>query len=550
MTDIQIYAGTLTASETERSATGLLVPFGEECASNLGRFRVDTGAFSIPDDVTGLSLTIEHEREQVAGGVSKLTHTDQGVVATFSFANTPQGDQALADARTGKRRNLSAEVADVVISAGKAISGRIFGASLVKAGAFPSATLLAAATDTDITPAPPAADEPQETTEKFTDELTDAQGKKYVRTVTRTTRVEPDGDGGTKTTITEKSVIEEPAAPAETEEEPVGTATVPSTLTASAAGISTKKDFSANDVFDMMTKVMAGEDTAGTLLAALTDIKISGAGTLPVGGTAVQPAWLGEVFSAKSYERRYIPLIRNGSITAIDEKGFSIAAGAEPVQVWAGNKAELPSASGTTASISSVFQRWGVANDIAREFYDIPAGRPVIEAYIRLLVNSYARVTDKWTLGQLYAAAGAPVAAEVYPAQYNAAIGKLIQAIDLVDTSDTDPTWAVVAPDLFKLLRFTPKDLIPEYVTFSVSRDGATADGSVTVVRDKTGTLAAGQVLAGSGDVAHVNELPGATPMQLDALDIARGGIDKAVIGYTQYMTEYPAGLKLVGVAP
>jgi hypothetical protein len=561
MTDIQIYAGTLTANADDRSATGLLVPFGEKCSSNLGSFEVDPGVFTIPDDLTGVGLNVEHEREQVVGAPTKLTDTAAGTVATFSFAKTPEGDRALADALSGKRKNLSVEVADVVIRAGKAVSGRIFGAALVKAGAFPSATLLAAAADTpgvpDAPAAPAAGEPPVETTTTSTDEFVDEAGVTHKRTTTRVVKVETDDTGNTTTTVTETQVIEEPDPTQNTDpnkENPVTTtapASVPATLAAKSAPA--KAALSANDVFAMMTAVMTGQPLGdkdnATLLAALTDIKTSGVGQLPVGGSAIQPAWLGEVWQKKPYNRRYIPLIQHGDIVAFEEKGFSIATGDEPVKAWNGNKAELPTTSGTTAPITGVFQRWAVANDIAREFYDIPAGRAVIDAFVRLLINSYSKVTDYWTLEQLVAGATAQVDADTFPDGYSAALGKVIQAIDLVDDTDADPSFVVVAADVWKDLRYTPFEQIPQYITFGVGRSEGEADGTVHLVRDKASKLAAGQVLAGGYDVAHLNELPGESPVQLDALDIAHGGIDKAFMGYTQYMTDYAAGLVLVGDA-
>lgn len=325
--------------------------------------------------------------------------------------------------------------------------------------------------------------------------------------------------------------------------------TAPAAVPAQLLAQSTKRDLTASEVFDSVANIMQGQDPTGNLLAALSDIKTSGSGQLPVGGNAIQPAWLGELASQKAYQRRYMTLIRQGNIEAIDEKGFRVATGSEPIQAWAGNKAEMPTMTGTTSAITSVFQRWGVANDIAREFYDIPAARPVIEAYFRLLVNSYYRVTDFWTLSQLATSAGAQVDAETFPTGYDAAFGKVLQAIDLVDDTDAEPTSVVVAADVWKALRYTPKDLIPEYVTFSLNRTDGVGDGNVLVLKDKSGTLEAGQVLGISREAAHVNELPGAAPLTLDALDIAHGGIDKAVVGYTQFMAEKPEGLVLVGDA-
>ena len=109
MTDVQIYAGTVPASETERSAAGLLVPFDEECSSNLGKFKVNTGAFSIPTDLTGIGMNVEHEREHVVGAVTGLTTTDKGIVATLASQTPTRGTRhwptpAAASAKTSRSK--------------------------------------------------------------------------------------------------------------------------------------------------------------------------------------------------------------------------------------------------------------------------------------------------------------------------------------------------------------------------------------------------------------------------------------------------------------
>ena len=554
-----IIGGDLFATNEDRVVADMLLPFNVEGSTNLGKFTVEPGVIEVPNDVSHLIVNEGHSQMDPRGRFLAAEETPEGISARFQIAETPQGDALLAEIKS-KRENgmpmaLSAEVKDVLIRGGKAISGLLTGAAFVDRGAFPGAALLAAAADTPADPNAPAdtvvvdgIELPAQSESSFSTSSTDSNGAERATEETTVEEVEDLGDGTkriTRTTTVTTTITEPPADP-NTQENPMATqAAVPNQLLAK----STKNELGSSDVFDTIAKVMKGEEVPGDLLAALNDIKTSGTGQLPTGGKAIQPSWLGELFAEKSYIRRYMPLIRQGDITAFDEAGFRIAMGDEPVKPWSGNKADMPTTSGTTRAVTSVFQRWGVANDIAREFYDIPAGRAVIEAYMRHLVNSYARVTDYWTLQQMVASAGTQVDAETFPATYDAAIGKVVQAIDAVDDTDAEPTAVVVAADVWKALRYTPKDLIPEYVSFSLNRSGGTADGNVAVLKDKSGSLSAGQVLGISREAAHVNELPGASPMTLDALDIARGGIDKAVLGYTQYLAEGAEALVLIGDA-
>lgn len=560
MTYAQIYAGTLTASREDRTATGLLVPYGEQCSSNLGRFAVDSGAFSIPADLAGIGLNVEHEREQVVGQVTALTGTDQGVVATFSFAKTPEGEQALEDALSGKRRALSAEVAGVAIRAGKAVAGRIFGAALVKQGAFPSATLLAAAVDT----------EGASTTTHDESEYTDENGVVWRRVEDAEVTTESTETGEKTTTVT--TVTEEtetPEAPADpTKEEPMG---VPNTLTAAKVAGEKKTeqpDIDLGSIYASIANVKSGAPSheAHTLLAALADIKISGTNSLPVGGGVLQPNWVGKVWQGKEYTRKFINLARLGTaISAAGKKGYKLNRGtsASPVDrlggTWAGNKVEVPTGQAFTESISSTLRRFAFAADIAREFYDLPGGAEIVEAFIRLIVEDYAVWSDEMALTDLIAAS-TRVSPGTYPSvaghDYPVAMGQLIQGIRAVTKAKDTPSFAIVNSEAMDQLVYTPKDLIPEFISFSVSTEGtATADGKVQVVeapdsffetKTEENTPA---VLVGAQNAVEFDEV-GSTPIQIDALEIAKGGVDKALHGYLQTFLVRPESLVLVGTAP
>lgn len=138
MTEVIIDAGTLEFSADDMKATGLLIPYGVPARSNLGTFTFSAGDVTIPEDLTGMSLNSEHKRENVVGGFEAVhEQADVGIIATFAFANTPAGRQAFADAKSGKRKNLSAEVAGVRIQGGKALPGAsLFAAAVVEKPAF------------------------------------------------------------------------------------------------------------------------------------------------------------------------------------------------------------------------------------------------------------------------------------------------------------------------------------------------------------------------------------------------------------------------------
>jgi hypothetical protein len=148
----------LLASADDRVISARLLPYGEPCSSNLGRFTVNAGVLELPADASVAILNDGHRREvPLAAGIVYAEHPD-GVHASWRVAQSPDGDAALADIRAGRRTAVSVE-AEVVVEGGKATAGRIFGAALVSPGkrpAFPSALLLATAAADVQNPEDPA----------------------------------------------------------------------------------------------------------------------------------------------------------------------------------------------------------------------------------------------------------------------------------------------------------------------------------------------------------------------------------------------------------
>ena len=557
MTDVTIDAGTLTFSDEDLTATGLLVPYGVEARSNLGRFTVDAGVFEIPTDLTGSTLNIEHQREDVVGALREAREQPEaGILGTFKFRDTPEGRAAYEDAKSGKRRNLSAEVAGVRIRNGKAIAGRLFGAALVERPAFAGATLLAAEDTDGLEPIP----EPQEGRVVFEpDESGDIEVA--ATAIPETVTVVPaEGDPVT---------FEPPAAPAEeplVQEETLTAsdagATVPATLLA-AAGTSEEPTYDLGSIFASVAALRANPQDvkAQTLLAALADITTSGTNSLPASGV-IQPNWVGQLWQGKEYQRKFINQFKLGTDISIGgKKGYKIHRGiaSSPVDHlggdWAGNKTEVPTGRGFTQTAASTMDRFAFAADIAREFFDLPGGAELVAAFFRLVVEDYAIWSDEKALALALATAGDPVAPGTFPTEYPDAMGMLIQGILAVQRAKDTPSVSFVNSTAFEQLVYTPKDLVPEFVSFTVATEGtATADnGKVQVVEAPDSFFAAEgidnadpAVFVGARNAIEFDEL-GSTPLTIDALDIAKGGVDRAIHGYLQKFVVRPEALILLG---
>lgn len=553
---IEIDAGTLMFSDTEDLyATGVLVPYDVECRSSIGRFRVRPGSFSIPEDVSALSVNVEHDRTQPVAVFASITEQPgTGYMGRLRFSNTPEGRTAYAEAKSGKRKHLSVETRGVVIRDGHAVAGRIFGGAVVEHPAFPGATLLAAAADTpqDATSADGSTvtidgqDLPAhtETEDSHTDTASDGSETNYD---TRTTIDRKVLDDGTiQVTTTTVSVTTE--TPAETTDQTDTTTTegtptvtdtaIPSTFQGSqkknqddreAGGLSLREVnvllAAAHNGNAEAARTLADEgQRAADLYAALTDIKATGTGG--VAGALGQPKWIGEAYAQANFQRRYVPLLAHDDLTGFTIQGFRWDT--PPVMgAWAGNKTNVPSAGVAVSGYTKDANGFAGAHDVDRRLRDFSVPE-FWDGYWRHMSNSYNRLTDADALATLLAGATA-VTAGTIPTGIPTAAALIVDGYLAVQDEGT-PTFAIVAPDLWREFVLTPRDKTLEYLSVALNLEDGNV-GGFRVIPGRSTDIPAGQVLVGIGQAATVYELPG-SPIRVEGLDMVRGGIDPGAFGY------------------
>ncbi|KNY07921.1 hypothetical protein [Microbacterium sp. GCS4] len=565
---IHIEGGEVLASLDDRTVTGLLIPYGEKGRTNVGIFEVQAGAVRIPADPSVVTLNLDHDRFQPVGRATRIWEDSAvGIMASFAYASTPEGDAALADARNpkGERRSLSGEFR-TGIKNGKATGGVLAAAAQCARGAFPSAMVLAA-----DTPEVEDDEETEETTgdtvaESHTDDTyTDADGNKWTRVYDSET---VETDTGTQTTTTITETYTDPAAEAATdqEESEVTASAVPATQRKGAPTITTtERERDHRDVFAALAAIKRNRHDSDALevLAAFSDITVGGANALPTGGDVLRPNWLGKLYQGIPYEREYIDLATLGTDISLGGKaGYTIHRGtaADPLDrfdgSWAGNKAAIKSGVARTLKKASSLDRFAFGNDIGREFWDLPGGEEVIEEYIALIVEDHLRWSDELALDVIRTVAGDPIAPTEYPGvaghDFPDALGQMIQGIMAVKRKKADgrkdvPTFVIANEAAYEELLYTPKDLVPEFVKFSASTDGeGNADGLRLVMGD-TGVENTPSVIVGSGKAIDFDEIAGG-PLKIDALDLPRGGVDKAVHGYLQTFIVRPEAIVHIGI--
>lgn len=541
MTIVQFEGQTLHASVPDRLVSGMLLPFGVLGNTNLGRFSVDPGTFSYPTDVTVLNANEGHLPHEPRARFESLTETPAGLLASFRVADGAEGDTLLArladPADADAPRSLSVEVHDVVVKAGKAIKGRIFGAAFVKRGAFPGATLMAA----DFGEETPGADpSPPAVVTEATAEVVALD----VETVPERVTITPRTDGAESVTFT-------PEAPADNEGDTTLNASRPATygIRRTPVAGSTGDGRTLRDVCTLLARSVSDSGAArdlhaefaasGDLFAALVDVAHDGTGS--TGAATRLPQWVGELWNGRLFERRIVPLFGHADLTAIDIQGWEW--NVKPVMAeWAGNKSAVPSSAISTKPGTGKAKRYAGAHDIAREFRDFP-NPEFWEGYFRAMTESYARLTDQAVLVDALAYAK-PVTQGAIPTGIPAGMARIVDgALAVLD--EGLPTFAVVNKADYREILLTRNDDTLAYLNAALGLEEGTVSSFKVIPH---GSIPANRTLVGIASALTVHELPG-SPIRTEGLDMVKGGIDEALFGYAGTMKHDADALALVGPA-
>lgn len=575
MTETTTEVGLFSRVDDTRTVRGLLLPFNElsrTSSSATPPVMFSASAVALPRDPSAITLNDSHSQFAPLGRATSLEITDAGVEAVFSIFNTDEGDAFLSDPT---KRKLSAEFGALVRNGQNAVRSRLTGAAVCAEGAFASAALfsLAEGVDAEETTDVPSSDEysapDRDNSSRTISEFTDSEGVRW-------RRIEEYSSKSTVEKITDSAPVDEETQK-DSEEE---------TMTASATGVQTPapiatpgiaapavEDVDLHAVFSAMANLKNGSqvEDAESALFALADIKTTGTGALP-GTGVIQPAWVGRLWQGKRYQRKYMDLVTRtvGPIDLGGRSGFRISQDTALVQKRTGEKVELPTGSASTAKRDSTRDSYGYAADVAQEWNYLSGGAEVMQAFWEGVADSYAKLTDEDALRTLFKVAsqgdsatalsrrvapgslptGTPANSAYYPG-----IVQLIQAIEAIGDADDDASWAVVNPVLWSQLLFTPKELLPEFVSLAVTAGTGTGsvDGKVIVKKAPQsffpGTKATDpQVIAGSKTAVEFKEL-GETPLTIDAVNVAKFGVDKSVVGFLETFVVRPESTVFIGTA-
>lgn len=487
-----VYPQRLTASLEDRTLSGLGLPYDEVGYTNLGAVRISAGRLTLPTDPASIVLNHEHDRLRPLGRATALVETAAGISPSFKIAGTTAGTDALIEAREGLRTGLSVEIADPVIIAGELISGVLTGFGHVTDPAFPSAQLAAAMHPDTTSPEAIASAN---------------QGDTMTTTATEETAAAPAVD------------LTAAATPANT-----NVATTAPCLNASR-----------DDLLRIMAAYNSGARTP-TLMAALSDI---------VPGDILgieQPQYVGQLWTGNAYQRRFVPLFNHADLASFKVRGWRWVTKPE-VAAYAGNLGAVHSNDIETEPVEIDAARIAGAHAIDRKFRDFN-DTAFFAAYFDAMTESYKKVSDAAVRTAVYAAAPVVTPGTV-PAGVNAGLAAIVDGIIAVlnETDGTMPDWSVVALDVWRDLMLVRTEDALAYLNAALGFENGELNGYKLLPMPG---LTAGDTLTGCRSAVTVHELGGEAPIRVEAVDIARGGIDEGVFGYMAVNVHDDRGLARV----
>ena len=124
-----------------------------------------------------------------------------------------------------------------------------------------------------------------------------------------------------------------------------------------------------------------------------------------------------------------------------------------------------------------------------------------------------------------------------------AGLSAIIDGASEVITAKALPSFALVAPALWKQIMKTPNDSTLGYLSAAL---GLQVGQLAQFVIRPSSLIPTGSVLVGAREAATVYELPG-TPIRVEAPDMVKGGLDTGVFGYAGTVIHKATALQLVG---
>lgn len=499
MTDhMKLSADTVAVVDPEsRTITGRIVRFG--VPSSTQRVTIRSGSLTPRDPIGRVKLLLDHDKSKPIGYMTALELDDDGATATFHVPDTPAGNTALAEAKAGLRDGLSVGIAVREVE-------RQPGGLLVHDAELYEVSLL---------PVPDFADA-------------------YVTNVTASaTEKEP--------TMTETNITAEPVGI--TEEEAAEAVTATLSTTAPERQFAPPIDV-APRALNLSTAVNRMADAINS--GNPDEIRLALADIVPADdkgkGFIGRDDWLGELWTASDNRRPWFDLFGGAQqLTTLKGVGYRWKDRPAPGK-YKGNKTEVPTNKASTEAVEFTAERWAGGWDIDRIFIDL--GDPgFLQAFWTAALAEYATASNADIAEKVIAAATASKATATNALSAIKTLASEMRAIGAT------PTGFMLSPDLFDQYADLKQSEVPFWLANTVGGvdlNAGTATPTPGIMLTVSPELPTGTVLAADRRAATVREK---TPIRINGVDIARGGVDLGFYSYGRLDVNDPRAIRKLTVS-
>lgn len=524
-------AGTLLAADiTNRILRYMLLPFGVPGNTSAGTVTASAGTITLPRDPTAMWANNEHDYKQPLSQFQDLNETPAGIECSVKVLPTRAGDDLLAEAAAGAKTGISVEIESPVIRAGKLLAGKLTAAGHCVRPAFPTAQLMTAS---DVGEVPGEEDDDETPPE--------------VPAVPPVVDPAPEGES----VLTEE---EKAAAIAAAEEAKLTAAAVPpaapKNLLAHLADLASKGkpvvkvDEKPAVTLDQMTAALFGMGgvTDPALKAAAFDVITQ---TDMFDPTSV-PQYLDELAQARTYRAVYSPLFAPAPLTGMEIEGWHIEK-KPTVGVWdpafsgvIPNETmnDIPTSEVTFKKESYTAKRIAGGNRFDRIHVDFPNPR-AMSAFVREQDQAIVERLDILSKAQFLSLA---VEKEATGSDAADVWAKLIFGVAHALKFGL-PDYAVIGNDIWRQLKNTAKIDAREFLAAELGLEEGSLNGFGIVPADIDDTAMNGRLFVGSKQACALHTPPGSV-VRVDALELQKGALDKAVFGYYGFVPHYEAATK------
>lgn len=551
MTTLELFtAGALTAAAADapepRVAEGIVVPYDRPGRTNLGPKRIRPGALHIVAESEPVGL-YGHDRDRAVSFLEATEERADGLWGRLRVADTPDGDLLLREIRAKVRRGLSVELSDLVFDSTDpdlVVSARLDAVAHVPLPAYDTARVTALAATQHQ--GEPSVTSPSPVAAPAAPALDYAQLAAALAPHLTAAAV----PGGLPT----GALSAAPAATAPTSASPG--------LAPSQGATPTAESDPIGYAATLMAAVQRNTATP-EMRAELVDITSSGLPMFQNRSTLGEKLWEGA-----GYSRRFTSKFRQKQLTDQTFTGWQWVERPR-VQNYLGDKKDVPSNPVSVVAVQGKARRLAGAWDIDRAFVDFDqpefwaefwaAGT---ESYLeesdlraaQALVDYAIDLTDPADYPTLKNEQGNTVYTYALPAGYATGAGGLVveqtsilnaAALATAILEDTPrvkraPDYIVMnTADWLSLTTMTSLDLPAFLALLKVSPENF----------ERSSLVPQGTIIAGVTQAATYREL-GSTPIRVEALDIAHGGVDRGLFGYTGISMDRPGGIISLPLAP